>query len=48
MLEKNKDFLDFVIKVVNIKRNEWKKEYGNEFDLNLNKYVNIYTQSKIF
>ena len=48
MYDNNKYFLDFVKKSINTKKIDWQKEYGNEFILNVNKHVNIYTQSKIF
>ena len=48
MLEKDKYFLDFVVETVNNKRSEWKKEYGDDFEVHINKHSNNYTQSLIF
>ena len=47
IIEKDKFFIDFVIEKINNKRLEWKKEYGDDFEVFVNKYVNNYTQIEI-
>ena len=44
----DKYFLDFVVEKINNKRSEWKKEYGDDFEVHINKHSNNYTQSLIF
>jgi len=48
MYDKDKVFLDFVTESIEEKREEWEKEYGNEFTTFLNVNVNKYVQVNIF
>lgn len=48
LIEKDKYFLDFVIHTISEKREEWAKEYGDDFSSYINTHVNNYTQTKIF
>ena len=46
--EKDKYFLDFITHIVENKREEWKKEYGDDFASHINLHVNLYTQTILF
>jgi hypothetical protein len=48
LVERNSPFLRFMIKVVNAKRNEWKKEYGDDFAELVSSVVNEYAGQSIF
>jgi len=48
MIEKDKIFLDFVINSIENKKEEWKKEYGYDFEVCINNHVNNYTQTLIY
>jgi hypothetical protein len=45
--DKDKHFLDFIIKSIEEKREEWIKEYTEDFGEYIEKYVNMYTQTKL-
>ena len=47
MYDKDQHFLNFIIKNVEEKREEWLKEYGEDFSGYIEKYVNMYTQTKL-
>jgi len=48
MIEKDKYFTDFIKEYIIKKREEWQKEYGDDFVKFVNKYVNMYSQIEIF
>jgi len=48
MINKNKNYKDFIIFIINKKRIEWNKEYGDEFSICVSNFVNTYTDMKIF
>jgi hypothetical protein len=48
MYEKDQVFLDFVIEVIDVKREEWETEYGEDFTKYLSANVNKYVQVNIF
>lgn len=47
MLDKSKEFLDFVRQCITDKKEEWLKEYGEDFISNMFIHVNNYTQTKM-
>jgi len=48
ILDKDINFIDFIKEHIQLKREEWKAEYGNDFETFINKYTNLYTQINIF
>ena len=48
MLEKNKVFINYMVKAINEKRIEWMKTYGEEFSSKISKIANEYTKIRIF
>lgn len=47
MYDKDQYFLNFIIKSIEEKREEWIKEYTEDFGVYIEKYVNMYTQIKL-
>jgi hypothetical protein len=47
MYDKDQYFLNFIIKNIEEKREEWLKEYTEDFSGYIEKYVNMYTQTKL-
>ena len=47
MYDKDQYFLNFIIKNIEEKREEWIKEYTEDFGGYIEKYVNMYTQTKL-
>jgi hypothetical protein len=47
MYDKDQYFLNFIIKSIEEKREEWLKEYTEDFGSYIEKYVNMYTQTKL-
>lgn len=48
MLEKNKIFINYMVRAINEKRIEWMKTYGEEFSSKISKVANEYTKIRIF
>ena len=45
--DKDQYFLNFIIKSIEEKREEWIREYTEDFDGYIGKYVNMYTQNNL-